>query len=105
MRTNSKNGSEENPLKELFLDELKDILWAEKKLTKAIPKMAKAATNEELVEALENHLNETEEHVQRLEKVFKLLDEPVKTKKCDAMDGIVSEGEGLIGEMKGSPAL
>src|SRR5688572_26619149 len=100
-----KSGSRENPLKELFIEELKDIYWAEKKLTKALPKMAKNATNEELVEAIENHLQETEQQVERLEKVFSLLDKNPQAKKCEAMEGLVKEGEEMMSELKDSPAL
>src|SRR6186997_1145566 len=105
MKSKKNSGSQENPLQELFLEELKDIYWAEKKLTKALPKMAKAATNEELVEAIENHLQETEQQVERLEKVFSLIDKNAQAKKCEGMEGIVKEGEEMISELKGSPAL
>ena len=80
----------------LFEDELKDIYWAEKALTKAIPKMIKNATSEELVEALENHLAETEEHVSRVEEVFGLLEKKATAKKCEAMEGLIKEGEGIM---------
>src|ERR1700712_1222323 len=66
---------QDSALNELFLDELKDIYWAEKNLAKALPKMAKAATSDELRTAIENHLAETENHVTRLEQVFKSIDE------------------------------
>src|SRR5688572_30549265 len=86
----------QSALLELFTDEIKDIYWAEKHLTKALPKMQKAATSEELKEAFATHLDQTLEHVARLEKVFELLDEKVQAKKCDAMEGLVAEGEGII---------
>lgn len=83
-------------LKELFIDEIKDIYWAEKHLTKAIPKMQKAATSSELANAFASHLKQTEEHVTRLEKVFKLLGETPRAKKCDAMAGLVEEAASII---------
>lgn len=92
-------------LHELFLDELADILSAEQQLTKALPKMAKAAKSEELTAAFESHLAETENQIQRLEQVFASLDEPVKSKECKAMKGLLEEGKEMMEEMKGSPAL
>jgi ferritin-like metal-binding protein YciE len=83
-------------LKEFLIDEIKDIYWAEKHLTKALPKMQKAATSEELQNAFASHLEQTEEHVTRLEKVFELLDEKAQAKKCDAMAGLVEEAQGVI---------
>ncbi|AWI27261.1 hypothetical protein HYN49_10070 [Flavobacterium pallidum] len=85
-------------LTELFEDSLKDIYWAEKALTKALPKMAKNATSAELVTALEDHLAQTQEHVQRLEGVFKSIGQKAVAKKCDAMDGLIKEGEGIMEE-------
>src|SRR6476660_8782775 len=94
-----------NELRETFVEELKDIYDAEKQLLKALPKMTKAAKHEELKEAFEFHLQETEEHVRRLEQVFKFMNQPAKTKKCKAMQGLVEEGEGLISEEEGDAAL
>ena len=91
--------SDMNPksaLLELFKDEIKDIYWAEKHLTKALPKMRKAASSAELQEAFETHLTQTLEHVSRLEQVFELLETKVQAKKCDAMEGLVQEGESII---------
>ena len=85
-------------LRELFVDSLKDIYWAEKALTKAIPKMAKNATAPKLVEGLTQHLVETEGQITRLEKVFSLLDEKAVAKKCDAMDGLIEEGKSIMEE-------
>nr|WP_315247674.1 ferritin-like domain-containing protein [uncultured Flavobacterium sp.] len=85
-------------LTELFEDSLKDIYWAEKALTKALPKMAKNATSADLIEALNAHLTETEEHVIRLEKVFELIGKKATAKKCDAMDGLIEEGKGILEE-------
>jgi ferritin-like metal-binding protein YciE len=83
-------------LKEFFQDELKDIYWAEKKLVQTLPKLAKAATSEELRDAFTNHLEETKEHVTRLEQVFGLLGQKAQAKKCDAMEGITEEGASII---------
>lgn len=87
---------EEGKLKEFFHDEIKDIYWAEKKLVQTLPKLAKAATSEELREAFTSHLEETKEHVTRLEQVFDLLGEKPQAKKCDAMEGITEEGASVI---------
>ncbi|MEP6950368.1 MAG: ferritin-like domain-containing protein [Ginsengibacter sp.] len=83
-------------LRDLFEDELKDIYWAEKALTKAIPKMAKNATSEELVSALNDHLEVTKGHVQRLEETFKILGKAARAKKCEAMAGLVKEAEEIM---------
>ncbi|HEY8688419.1 MAG TPA: ferritin-like domain-containing protein [Chitinophagaceae bacterium] len=83
-------------LEELFLDELKDIYWAEKHLLKALPKMAKAATSDELTQAFTDHLEATRGHVTRLEKAFGLLGKKVQAKKCEAMAGLTKEGDGII---------
>ncbi|NTS40456.1 ferritin-like domain-containing protein [Flavisolibacter sp. BT320] len=91
--------TDETMLKELFLDELKDIYWAEKHLTKALPKMRKAATSGELANAFENHLAETEGQIQRIEQVFEMLDMSPKAKKCEAMEGLVKEAQGLMDEL------
>jgi ferritin-like metal-binding protein YciE len=95
--TNS-NTFEENQtmLLEYFVDELKDIYWAEKHLVKNLPKFQKAATSEELATAFEDHLAVTEEQVSRLEQVFELLGEKARGKKCEAMDGLVKEGAEII---------
>lgn len=85
-------------LTELFEDGLKDIYWAEKALTKAIPAMAKNATSPELVDALNNHLTETHEQINRLEQVFELIDQKATAKKCDAMSGLIEEGKGIVEE-------
>jgi ferritin-like metal-binding protein YciE len=85
-------------LRELFVDSLKDIYWAEKALTKALPKMAKNATSENLIEAINNHLEITREQVARLEEVFSLVGEKAAAKKCDAMEGLIKEGESIMEE-------
>jgi ferritin-like metal-binding protein YciE len=92
-------------LRETFLDELSDIYDAEHQLTKALPKLAKAAEDETLKEAFESHLEETENHIQRLEEVFEIFGEKAKGKKCKAMKGLVEEGEELIKEDAGDAGL
>lgn len=104
MRTTS-NRSEtteitDSALNELFIDELKDIYWAEKHLISALPKMAKAATTDQLREAIEAHLSETENHVSRLEQVFDVIGEKATAKKCEAMAGLIKEGEEIIANTK-----
>jgi ferritin-like metal-binding protein YciE len=94
-----------NHLQKLFHDTLKDIYYAEKKILAALPKMAEATTNEELRAAFEKHEAETQTHVDRLEEVFGLLEEKPEGKKCDAIEGIVKEGEGIMKEYKDTPAL
>ena len=78
--------SEETMLRELFIEELRDIYWAEKHLVKALPKMKKAATSEELAAAFEDHLAVTEKQIERVEQVFELLDMTPRAKKCEAME-------------------
>lgn len=86
----------DDSLQELFLDGIKDLYWAENHLVKALPKMIKSASNPALITALTDHLSITKTHVTRLEEVFELLNEKVKAKKCDAMEGLSKEGEGVI---------
>jgi ferritin-like metal-binding protein YciE len=97
---NSKSGNSNSKtaegLKDLFIDELKDIYWAEKALTKAIPKMIKKATSQELIKALEEHLEVTKGHVERCEKVFEMMGMPARAKKCEAMEGLTKEAEEII---------
>jgi ferritin-like metal-binding protein YciE len=81
-----------NSLADLFHDTLRDVLYAEKKLTKALPKMAKNASSGQLAEAFTNHLRETEGHVERLEQIFEMIGKAPRGKKCPAMDGLVEEG-------------
>ena len=83
-------------LEKFFVDELKDIYWAEKHLTKALPKLKRGATSPELAEAFENHLAQTEEHVTRLEGVFELLGETPRAKKCEAMEGLAEEAQTIM---------
>ncbi|EDM35504.1 hypothetical protein PBAL39_07450 [Pedobacter sp. BAL39] len=96
-KTESKTGKMENSeFHEFFVDELKDIYWAEKHLVKALPKMQKAATSPELAEAFEKHTEETNTHIATLEQVFTLLDEKAQAKKCDAMEGLLKEADSII---------
>jgi ferritin-like metal-binding protein YciE len=85
-------------LRDFFEDGLKDIFWAEHALTKALPKMAKNTTSSKLIHAFEHHLKETEEHITRLEKVFDSLGLKAVGKKCDAMDGLLKEADGIMAE-------
>lgn len=85
-----------NSLKDLLVDELKDLYSAEKQLVKALPKMAKAASNEELKEGILAHLEETKGHVERLEEAFGKLGVAAKAKTCEAMKGLIKEGEEAI---------
>src|SRR4051812_50175836 len=87
---------EESALLKLFEDSLKDIYWAEKALAKALPKMAKKATATELIEALENHQEETEAQVEKVEKVFDILGKKAVAKKCEAMNGLIKEAEEIM---------
>ena len=87
-------------LLEFFHDELKDIYWAEKHIVTALPKMKKAATSPELQAAFEEHLGVTKTHVQRLEKAFELLGEKPQAKKCEAMEGILKEGDSIVEDTK-----
>lgn len=95
-QSSKSEGMESSKLMKLFEDELKDIYWAEKALTKAIPKMIKKATSEELIEALENHLQETEEQVSRCEEIFGIIGKKAVAKKCEAMDGLIKEAEEIM---------
>lgn len=101
----SESNGQDNELNELFLDELADIYNAEQQLTKALPKMAKAAQNEELREGFEMHLQETEGQISRLEEVARALGESIKRKTCKAMKGLIEEGSEMMQEKKGSAAL
>jgi ferritin-like metal-binding protein YciE len=92
-------------LDDLFLDGLKDIYYAEKKILKALPKMAKGAMAEDVSAAFEKHRTETEGQVDRLEQIFELLDKPARGKTCPAIDGIIEEGSEILEEYKGAPAI
>ena len=85
-------------LRDLFEDSLKDIYWAEKALVKALPKMAKNGTLQELITALTEHLDVTKQQVIRMEEIFGILGKPARAKKCEAMEGLIKEGEGIMEE-------
>jgi ferritin-like metal-binding protein YciE len=88
----------ESALKELYIKELRDTYDAEKQITKALPKMAKAASSSELRSAFEEHLEQTKTHVERLEQIFEDLDESPKGESCDGMEGLIDEGSDMIDE-------
>ena len=90
-------------LRELLVDSLKDIYWAEKALTKALPKMAKNATSENLINTINDHITVTEEQVSRLEQIFESIGEKASAKKCEAMEGLIKEGESIMEETEQGP--
>lgn len=92
-------------LKDLFLDEVADMYDAEHRILKALPKLAKAATSDDLKQAFLSHLKETEGHVKKLEQVFQTFDKKAKGKTCEATVGLLKEGDEIVKEFKGSPAL
>jgi ferritin-like metal-binding protein YciE len=94
----AKTKTETHTFTELLIDELRDLYDAETQLTKALPKMVKAASTEELRAAFEEHLEQTQEHVTRLERAFEMLDVPAKRKTCKAMAGLIAEGEERISD-------
>lgn len=97
-RVGTHDEQQNSKLHKLFEEELKDIYWAEKALVKAIPKMIKKATSADLIQALESHLAETEEHVSRVEEVFAEIGMDPRTKKCESMEGLISEAEEVMKE-------
>lgn len=94
--TNKITESDSDKLRELFVDGLKDIYWAEKHLAKALTKLSKSATSEELKAAFEQHTTETEEHATRLEQIFEIVGEKAQAKKCAAMEGLLEEANEII---------
>ncbi len=92
-------------LETLFHDTLKDIYYAERKILKSLPKMARAAQSEELKAAFEKHKEQTEGQIERLQQVFEIIGKAARGKTCDAIDGIIAEGEEIIEEYKDTPAL
>ena len=102
--TKEKEGSHRSSrtslLEKFFVDQLKDIYYAEQHLVKALPEMKNAATSEELEDAFDDHLKQTERHVKRLEKVFKLLKQKPEGKKCEAIEGLTKEAKSIISETK-----
>jgi ferritin-like metal-binding protein YciE len=103
-KTSRNEKSTDSRLEEFFHDELKDIYWAENHLVKTLPKMAKAASSEELKDAFTEHLAVTKDHVTRLDKVFSLLGQKAEAKKCEAMEGITKEGESIIDDTEDGTA-
>jgi ferritin-like metal-binding protein YciE len=97
-KTSAGNGAGNTQLEKFFGDSLKDIYWAEKNLVKALGKMQKAATTEELQNAIGEHITQTQEHVARVEQVFELLGKKAQAKKCEAMEGLIKEGESIVEE-------
>lgn len=102
--TTAKKKKSDKTLKDLFMGELADIYYSENRLVKALPKMAKAAKAEELKEAINSHLEETEGHVETLKAVFEAFDATAKGKKCESMAGLLKEGDEISSEFKGSHA-
>jgi ferritin-like metal-binding protein YciE len=97
--------AKEKKLEDLFHDTLKDIYYAERKILKALPKMARAATSSDLKAAFEKHKDQTEGHVERLQQVFELMGKRAQGKTCEAIEGIIAEGEEIMEEFKDMPAL
>ena len=97
-------GENDSMLQDFFLDEIKDIYYAEKHIIKTLPKMMKAASSTELKQAFKEHLEVTKTHVTRLEQVFELLGKRPQAKKCDAIEGITKEGEGIIEDTEAGTA-
>jgi ferritin-like metal-binding protein YciE len=92
-------------LDDLFLDTLKDIYYAEKQILKTLPKMAKAANSPDLKAGFEEHRQQTEGHIERLEQVFEMIGAPARGKTCEAILGIIEEGKSIMDDFKGTPAL
>jgi len=97
--------AEQKTLDDLFVDTLKDIYFAEKQIVKALPKMSKAATLPALKAGFDKHLEETQGHVERLEKIFDIIGVPARGKTCEAIQGILDEGKEIMEDFKGTPAL
>ncbi|MBU1385615.1 MAG: ferritin-like domain-containing protein [Alphaproteobacteria bacterium] len=95
----------EKTLDTLFHDTLKDIYYAERKILKSLPKMKRAAQSPELKAAFEKHIGQTEGQIERLQQVFEIIGKPARGKTCDAIEGILAEGDEIAEEYKGSPAL
>lgn len=98
------NNVRDSKLNEFFIDQLQDIYWAEQKLVKTLPKLEEAAHSAELRQAFNHHLQETRNHISRLEKAFDLIGEPAQSKKCHAIAGIADEGEAIIDETEENTA-
>ena len=94
----TRHAKTDHQLEKFFVESLKDIYWAEKHLTKALTKMQKASTTTQLQDAISNHIAQTDDHVTRLEKVFEKMGEKPRGKKCEAMEGLIKEGESAVEE-------
>ena len=92
-------------LNDLFHETLRDRLYAEKKILRTLPKLARAVESDELREAFLHHREETEGQVERIQSVFEIIGKPARGKTCDAIDGIIEEGDGVMEDFKGNPAL
>lgn len=97
--------AQEKTLEDLFLDTLKDIYYAEKQILKTLPKMAKAAQSQDLKASFEQHMQETENHVERLEQVFETMGKTARGRTCEAILGIIDEGKTIIEDFKGSQVI
>lgn len=97
--------AKEKTLEDLFHDTLKDIYYAERKILKTLPKMQRAAQSDDLKSAFAKHKDQTETHIERLQQVFELMGKAPRGKTCDAIEGIIAEGEEIIDEFKDTPAL
>ena len=97
--------TKQKTLEDLFHETLKDIYYAERKILKTLPKMTRAAQSQELKSAFEAHREQTEGHVERLQQVFEIIGKPARGKTCDAIEGIVAEGEEVAEDFKDTPAL
>lgn len=97
--------AQQQTLETLFVETLKDIFYAEKQILKALPKMARSAESSELKQAFQQHRDETEGHVERLQQIFEMLEKPARGKTCDAILGIIEEGKEVMEEFEGSDAL
>jgi ferritin-like metal-binding protein YciE len=97
--------AKEKSLEDLFHETLKDIYMAEKRILTALPKMAKAVNSDELRQAFQKHVDETEGQLERLDKVFEIIGKPAKGKKCEAIEGLIAEGQEIMKDFKNSDAL
>jgi len=95
-KPSTKGSVQDSKLMEFFIEQLRDMYWAEKKLVKTLPKLSEAATSQKLKQAFNDHLRQTQNHVSRLENVFETIGQEAKTQKCHAMAGIIDEGEEII---------
>lgn len=97
--------AKDKTLENLFHDTLKDIYYAERKIVKALPKMARGASSDKLKQAFEKHKEESEGHIERLQKVFEIIGKRAQGKTCEAIEGIIAEGEEILEEFKGTSAI